>query len=75
MNMEDDITIARYEVGKIVNDNRSIVAITNDEETANNYYIAERDKSIDSNSHIIVFIYDYDKNTNINYFDNDDGVY
>ena len=40
--MFDDETfdICRYEVGKIVNNNRDTIIVTNDLETANNYYEA-----------------------------------
>lgn len=70
---EDDIIldICRYEVGIIINDNRESIP-TNDLETANNYYEAAVEKYAPDNTvnHVIVFLYDYDKNTNINYFDN-----
>lgn len=68
----DDIEVFRYEIGIIVNENRNTVCVTNDLETANYVYestVTKYSKYDDSN-HNIVFLYDYDKNTNINYYDN-----
>lgn len=76
--MFDDETfdICRYEVGKIVNNNRDTIIVTNDLETANNYYEAAIKKLSSSNdvNHTIIFLYDYDKNTNINYYDSEIDV-
>ena len=73
--MFDDETfdICRYEVGKIVNNNRDTIIVTNDLETANNYYEAAIKKLSPPNdvNHTIIFLYDYDKNANINYYDNE----
>lgn len=71
--MFDDETfdICRYEVGTIINNNRDTIVVTNDLEIANNYYEATIKKlnSINDISHTIIFLYDYDKNSNINYYD------
>lgn len=69
--MLDDDDICRYEVGTIINNNRNIIVVTNDLKTANNYYEAAIKKLSpdDDINHTIVFLYDYDKNTNINYYD------
>ena len=76
--MFDDETfdICRYEVGKIVNDNRDTIIVTNDLETANNYYEAAIKKLSHPNdiNHTIIFLYDYDKNANINYYDSEIDV-
>ena len=72
--MLDDETfdICRYEVGIIINNNRDTIVATNDLETANNYYETTIKKLSPANdiNHIIIFLYDYDKNANINYYDN-----
>lgn len=70
--MEDDIiNIYKYEVGSIINNNRSIIYVGNNLEEAN-YIFENKVNNINDNSknHIIIFLYDYDKNTNINYYDN-----
>lgn len=60
----------RYEVGTIINENRNTIAITNSLEAANKLY--ERViKDLDDTDHSIVYIYDYDKNANINYYDSE----
>lgn len=70
---DDSFDIFRYEVGIIVNNNRNTICSTNDLEIANNFYEAAIAKYSPSNdiNHTIVFLYDYDKNTNINYYDNE----
>ena len=66
--MDEDLY--RYEVGTIINENRNTVAVTNSLEAANKLY--ERViKDLDDTDHSIVYIYDYDKNTNINYYDSE----
>lgn len=71
--MFDDETfdICRYEVGIIINNNRDTIVVTNDLKTANNYYETAIKKLSPANdiNHTIIFLYDYDKNTNINYYD------
>lgn len=69
MDDEDILTICRYEVGTIINNNRDTIHVSNDLETANNFYEATINKYWDKHDHVIVFLYDYDKNTNINYYD------
>lgn len=64
-----DIEIYRYEVGTIINNNRDTVCATNDLEIATLYYEATINKYNDKNDHVIVFLYDYDKHTNINFYD------
>ena len=60
----------RYEVGTIINENRNTIAVTNSLEAANKLY--ERViKDLDDTDHSIVYIYDYDKNANINYYDSE----
>lgn len=74
---DDEIfDICRYEVGIIINNYRDIIVVTNDLETANNYYEATIKKLSPANdiNHTIIFLYDYDKNTNINYYDSEVDV-
>lgn len=66
--MDEDLY--RYEVGTIINENRNTIAVTNSLEAANKLY--ERViKDLDDTDHSIVYIYDYDKNANINYYDSE----
>lgn len=65
----NDFNIYRYEVGTIINNNRSTIIVTNDLETAENYYEANINKFNNNKDHVILFIYDYDKNTNVKYYD------
>lgn len=69
----DDILICRYELGVIINENRHVIMYGNDLESITEYYEKTINKYInkDDKSHIIIFIYDYDKNTNINYYDSE----
>ncbi len=68
--------IYRYEIGTIINDNRTTIAATDDLETANYIYEAAIKKNcpVNNENHVIVFLYDYDKNTNINYYDSESEV-
>lgn len=68
---DETLDMCQYEVGTIINNNRNTIVVTNDLETATNYYestIAKFSPANDNN-HTIVFLYDYDKNANINYYD------
>ena len=67
----DDIGIYRYEVASIINGYRDTIAVTNDLEAAKTYFNANINKFANSTDHVILFIYDYDKNTNIEYYDNE----
>lgn len=65
-----DEELYRYEIGIIINENRNTIAVTNSLEAANIIY--ERViKDLDDTDHSIVYIYDYDKNANINYYDSE----
>ena len=73
-NINDEI--GRFEVGTIINDNRNTILASSDLELANFVYERKVQDIIDygnnkTTNHIIVFLYDYDKNANINYFDNE----
>ena len=66
---DDTIEIRRFEVGAIVNGQRYTIKTTNDVEEAVEFYekavnIYKKDKN-----HVAIFLFDYDKNTNINYYD------
>lgn len=70
--MEDDsLVICRYEVGTCINNNRDTIYVGNDLESANNFYEATVNKYQNTYYHVIVFLYDYDKHANINYYDSD----
>lgn len=73
---DDNFDICRYEVGTIINENRNNIISTNDLETANKYYEAAISKLSPNNDekHVIVFLYDYDNNSNINYYDSEVDV-
>lgn len=73
--MDFDITIHRYVVKKVTVSGTIDIVSTSDKEIADNYYEAELEKIKDDTSHIVIYIYDYDKNTNIKYFDNQNGTY
>ena len=66
--MDEDIY--RYEVGTIINENRNTVAVTNSLEAANTIY-EKIIEDLDYTDHSIIYIYDYDKNANINYYDSE----
>lgn len=69
MDNEDIMIICRYEVGTFINNNRDTIYVGNDLESANNFYEKTVDKYRDTYDHVIVFLYDYDKHANINYYD------
>lgn len=71
MIIDETMELCRYEVGTINNNNRDIVLCTNSLEDANRYYEDAIKKFSPPNdiNHTIVFLYDYDKATNINYYD------
>nr|DAR28990.1 MAG TPA: hypothetical protein [Crassvirales sp.] len=68
---DEFLDMCRYEVGTIINNNRNTIIATNDLETATNYYESTIAKfsPVNDNNHTIVFLYDYDKNANLNYYD------
>lgn len=67
--MEEDIY--KYEIGIITNEDRDTKAVTNNEQTAISVFssLVENNKN-NRDDHIIIFVFDYDKNTNIRYYDN-----
>lgn len=74
--MLDDIVIYKYEVGTIINNNRNTICATNDLEVANDFYESTVNKHKDNEKdHIVVFLFDYDINSNINYYDNEFDIY
>lgn len=68
----DELEIPRYEVVKIVNENRNTIMITDNIDVALSCFNHSVD-SINNNTknHIVIFIYDYDKNANIKYYDSE----
>ena len=69
---EDDIIeIRRFEIGAIVNNNRFIIKTTNDIEEATKCYERAINAYNPDTNHVIIFLFDYDKNTNINYYDSE----
>ena len=66
---DDIIEIRRFEVGAIVNGQRYTIKTTNDvEDAVKSYENAVNIYKKDEN-HVSIFLFDYDKNTNINYYD------
>lgn len=67
----DDIEIYKYEVGTIINNNRNTICVSNDLETATYYYEATVKKyNNNTTDNIVIYLYDYDKHANINFYDN-----
>lgn len=67
--MEEDIY--RYEIGIITNEDRDTKAVTNDEQAAIEVFSSLlKDNKNNKDDHIVIFVFDYDKNTNIKYYDN-----
>ena len=71
MEVDDTFELCRYEVGAIINNNRLTILCTNDLETANKHYedAIKRFSPPNDVNHTIIFLYDYDRVTNINYYD------
>lgn len=67
----DTVNIRRFEVGAIINNNRYIITATNDINFANNMYQKAIDNYRNSINHVILFVFDYDKGININYYDSE----
>lgn len=65
---EESLVLGRYVVTKIINENRCDICFTDDLDEANNAYEYALSKRKEED-HFVIFIYDYDKNTNINYYD------
>ena len=67
--MEEDIY--RYEIGIITNEDRDTKAVTNNEQAAIKVFssLLENNRN-NKDDHIVIFVFDYDKNTNIKYYDN-----
>ena len=71
---EEEILMYRYEVATIINGNRNTIAATNNLEIAKNFY--ESTIRITTNEKkVVVFLYDYDKNANIEYYDSSIDLY
>ena len=72
----DEFIMCKYEVGTIINNNRDTILVTDDLKLANKIYERTIKKFSPNNdiNHTIVFLYDYDKNTNINYYDSEIDV-
>lgn len=66
---DDTIEIRRFEVGAIVNGQRYTIKTTNDVEDAVEFYEKAVDMYKKYKNHIAIFLFDYDKNANINYYD------
>ena len=68
---DDTFNIRRFEVGAIINNNRYIITVANDIDFANNMYQKAIDNYRNSINHVILFVFDYDKGININYYDSE----
>lgn len=66
---DDIIEIIRFEVGAIVNGQRYTIKATNDVEDAIKSYENAVNIYKKDENHVTIFLFDYDKNTNINYYD------
>lgn len=66
---DDDLLIDGYEVGSIINENRTIHLATSHLDLARQVYEEILNKYKNSDNHVIVFLYDYDKNINVEYYD------
>lgn len=68
---DDIMEIRRFEIGAIVNGQRYTIKTTNDvEDAVKSYEDAVNIYKKDEN-HVVIFLFDYDKNTNINYYDSE----
>ena len=74
MNEIEDVIIDPYELGEIINDNRRTIIATHNKILAKKIFDEIVEQAKLSNNHHIVFIYDYNKNTNIEYFDNESDL-
>lgn len=66
---DDTIEIRRFEVGAIINGQRYTIKTTNDVEDAVEFYEKAVDMYKKDKNHVAIFLFDYDKNTNINCYD------
>lgn len=73
--LDYDFKVCEYEVAQIINEMKSIVCTTNNINTARRYYDRAVKYLIDNKSPKgIVYLFDYDKNINLEYFDIENGV-
>lgn len=70
---EDDETfdIRRFEVGAIINNNRYTIKTTNDIEEATISYEKAVHAHHPERNHVIIFLYDFERATNLNYYDSE----
>jgi hypothetical protein len=68
---DDIIEIRRFEVGAIVNNNRYTIKTTNDVEEATIAYERATHSYRNVIDYVIIFMFDYDKGTNVNYYDSE----
>lgn len=66
---DDIIEIRRFEVGAIVNGQRYTIKTTDDIKNAVKSYENAVNIYKKDENHVAIFLFDYDKNTNINYYD------
>lgn len=71
-----DYDIATYEVGYNLNDQSHIVYVgySLEDATVVYEYTVETHAIIGTTNHIIVWLYDYEKQSNINYYNNYDEI-
>ena len=72
--LDDIVAYNPYEVGTIINENRVIRLATINKELALETYKAYVEKAKKSKDHYIVFLFDYNKNTNLEYYDSESEV-
>lgn len=71
---EDDLLINGYEVGSIINENRTTHLATSHLDLARQVYEEILNKYKNADNHVIVFLYDYDKNINVEYYDSETDI-
>lgn len=71
---DDDLIINGYEVGSIINENRTTHIATCYLNLAEQVYENLVNKYKNNENHVILFLYDYDKNTNLKYYDSETDI-
>lgn len=70
-NFDLGIELCRYEVGCIINSNRYTIGVSNYLDDATTMYEQAVEAKRNDTDHVIIFLYDYDKAANINYYDSE----
>lgn len=65
-----DITIARYEIGTIINGNKKVRIVDNKLDKMKKWFKHICSKYTNDKDHVYIYLFDYEKNTNIEDYDN-----